>query len=163
MDIHKRMVIILINCMHIIFILIFCFKRKTKKTQTKKGERRTKTPIQKIKFPVISFSAFSIYITALGTRSFISRPARGDAQESAGARRQTPFRLKIRRSRGKISHESPQTRQKPETGHEKSLAPRIIYLRPRSHERRLHYRNVWSHFKVLPLKKSNNFLFSHFL
>ena len=67
--------------MHIIFILIFCLKKKLKKkpTELKKEERRTKIPIQTIKFSVISFSAFWIYLTALGTRSFISRPAWGDA------------------------------------------------------------------------------------
>ena len=49
----------------------FPLKKKTKKdkpTELKNGERRTKIPILKIKFSVISFSAFSIYLTALGNQ-----------------------------------------------------------------------------------------------
>lgn len=49
----------------------FLLKKKTKKdkpTELKNGERRTKIPIPNIKFSVISFSAFSIYLTALGNQ-----------------------------------------------------------------------------------------------
>lgn len=61
MDIHKRMVIILINCMHIIFILIFCFKRKTKKHKPKKEKEEQKRRYKKLNFLSFLFSVFNIY------------------------------------------------------------------------------------------------------